>query len=264
MEKVTSVHRHPSYKLSFSTKVSPSKETALSFAQAIHHLVHYKIYCDGSSLEGGVGAAVGLYKNDTVIKICRYHLGTPEEHTAYEAELTRIILALHLLFKIACQITRKTVIGLDNQAVIQVLNNQSTKPSHYLLDQIHTVTEKLHKKQDKLQNVTEFREEKCKGLVLTARLRGVLNLRINWVPGHKKFAPANLSKPSTHYKDKPPHTSSIHQRVNVSIMLLSLLNTSCIKQPSHSSPQKPTSGCKYPQPYKQLYALNPAWSLFNE
>ena len=145
-EKVASVCRHPSYKLSFSTKVSPSKETAPPLAQAIHHSAHYKMCCDGSSLKGGVGAAAMLYKNDMVIKICKYHLGTPEEHSVYEAELTGIILASHLLFKIACQITRKTVISLDNQVVIQALNTQSTKPSHYHLNQIHTAAERLHKK----------------------------------------------------------------------------------------------------------------------
>ena len=37
--------------------------------------------------------------------------------------------------------------------------------------------------------MTKFHEAKCKGLVLTARSRGVLDLRINWVPGHENFAP---------------------------------------------------------------------------
>ena len=128
-----------------------------------------------------------LYKNNEVIQVSRYYLGMPEEHTVYKAELIRIILTIHLLFKFTYQITRKTIIRLDNQAAIQALTNQSAKPSHYLLNQIHSAAEKLHDKQDKLQNASDFHKAKQNGLTLTAKMKGVLNLRVSWVPGHKDF-----------------------------------------------------------------------------
>ena len=111
-------HRHPSYIPSFSTKISPSKETALTLTQGNHCTTQYKVYCERSSLKGGVGAAAVLYKNDGVIKVCRCHLGSgrhPGEHMVYKAELIGTILTLHLLLKLSCQITRKTIIGLVRQ-----------------------------------------------------------------------------------------------------------------------------------------------------
>ena len=87
----------------FSTKISSSKETALTLTQGNHRMSHYKIYCDGSSLKGGVGAAAVLYKNNEVIQVSRYYLGTLEEHTVYEAELIGIILVIHVLFKLTAR-----------------------------------------------------------------------------------------------------------------------------------------------------------------
>ena len=86
----------------------------------------------------------------------RFHLGAANEHTVYKAELVKVLLALNLLTGLACQLINAVLISLDNQAVIQALNNQTSKPSHYLLDLIHTACEKLQEKQDKLQNAADF------------------------------------------------------------------------------------------------------------
>ena len=137
-------------------KNQPNKEVTLNIAQKNHHTVKYKVYCDGSCYQGGVGAAVILYKNNRPLKTHRFKLGTAEEHTVYEAELVGIILMLYLLTSIIHQITRLVIIGLDTQAAIWVLTNQTTKPSHYLLDLIIAAAEKLQEKQDKIPNTPDF------------------------------------------------------------------------------------------------------------
>ena len=156
IETITPSHKHLTYTPSFSTKISLSKETAFTLAQRSHQLAHYKAYSDGSCFKNGVGAAAILYKNNNMIQISRFYLSTPDKHTLYEAELIGILLVLHLLTNLSCQLTRTSIIGLDNQAAICTLDNQCCKPSHYLLNHIHTAAKILHKKQDKLQNAAAF------------------------------------------------------------------------------------------------------------
>ena len=81
------------------------------------------------------------------------------------------------------------LIGLDNQAAIKALNNQSPHPSHYLLDHIHTTIENLHEKQDKLQNANNFQRARHTANPLIANSHGVIDLKLQWVPGHVDIPP---------------------------------------------------------------------------
>ena len=179
----------PFHKPTFSTKISSSKDSALELAQNTHWTTKYKVYCDGSSIEGGVGAATILYKNNRVLKTRRAYLGSAKEHTVFEAKLVGVLLALSLLYNLTCQLTTLVIIGLDNQAVLCALNNQDTKLSHYLLDHIHTAVEKLHQKQDQAQNLADFCNTWQAGNHLIAKTCGIVNIRLQWVPGHIDFAP---------------------------------------------------------------------------
>ena len=116
-ETIATVQKHPSYKPSMSTKISLSKDLAFELAHKTQHSFKYKVYSDGSGIEGGVGASVILYKLNRPMKIKRYHLGPQTKHTVF-AELVGIILALSLLTDLSSQISGKVLIGLDNQASI--------------------------------------------------------------------------------------------------------------------------------------------------
>ena len=70
---------------------------------------------------------------------------------------------------------------------ICALANQDSKPAQYLLDHIHTAVENLQEKQDKIQNTREFRDPCRNKHKLVAHNRGVINLNIQWVPGHMDF-----------------------------------------------------------------------------
>ena len=166
---ISTFYRHPFHKTTFTSKINPSKDLALELAQKTHCTMKYKIYCDGSSFEGGIGTAAVLYKNERALKVRRAHLGTAKEHTIHEAESTGVLLALSLLNNLSYQLTTTVHIGLNSQAIIHALNNQSAKPSYYLLDHIHTAVEKLQQKQDKLQNLANVCNARSAGNQLAAR-----------------------------------------------------------------------------------------------
>ena len=94
--------------------ININKEIVLKRAKKTYRSFCYKVYCDGSSFEGGVGAAALLYKNNRLIKISKAHLGTSSEHTVYKAKLVGILLVHNLLTLLKCQLSGTTMIGLNN------------------------------------------------------------------------------------------------------------------------------------------------------
>ena len=70
------------------------------------------------------------------------------EHTVYEAEGVGLLVGLHLLHGLHCQLTHMTILGSDSQAVIRVRGNQRAHLGQYILDTIHLAAECLHVKQD--------------------------------------------------------------------------------------------------------------------
>ena len=181
------------YTPTFKTNISDNKEDALQLANNNFNLSDYRVYSDGLGHGGSIGAAAVLYNNSVVIQKLQFHLGPDTMHTVYKAELVGIILALFLLTHILRAILTTIIIGLDNQAVIQVLNSQLAKPSHYLLDLIHDSAERLHQKQDKLCNPQIFQTTPDWPTTHTPNKRKVCDLHIHWVPGHSKFAPNKLA-----------------------------------------------------------------------
>ena len=63
----------------------PSGEEAIAHDKA--NMASVRIYSDGSSIDGGVGAAAVLYINNSMRRSLQYHLGSDKHHTVYEAEL---------------------------------------------------------------------------------------------------------------------------------------------------------------------------------
>ena len=127
----------------------------------------------------------------------------------YKAELIGILLALYLLSSLSSQPTGTTLIGLDNQVAIHALNNQKSKLSHYLLDHLLMASNDLHVKQDKLMNTADLCKAKHQGNQLVARTKGVIDPRVQWIPGHKDFEPnekANVQVKRATKGDSSPTT----------------------------------------------------------
>ena len=131
--------------------------------------------------------------NDTVLKTVRYRLGTETEHTVYEAEITAVILALHLLMQVERDLPRVTI-GVDNQAVLLGLKNQRSKPGHHLLDRVHDALEDFQARQARNRGRTVEGYQMGRGRMELDngsrgwkewKLKRWCKVKFVWVPGHE-------------------------------------------------------------------------------
>jgi ribonuclease HI len=107
----------------------------------------------------------------------------------YEVEGIGLAMGLHLLNGLSRRLSHTMVLGADNQAVIKALENQNSHARQYILEAICKLAEQLNVKQDCLIN-REARARAIKaGDEWAGRKRGVVDLQINWVPGHLDFEP---------------------------------------------------------------------------
>ena len=122
----------------------------------------YRVYTDGSDIDGGVGAAAILYApRSSTPKILRLHLGPSTRHTVYEAEVVATIMGLELLrAESACR--SDASIARDNMAAIQASTSRAPGPGRYLTDIFHSILRS----------------------VKAVRTRSSLTLILRWVPGH--------------------------------------------------------------------------------
>ncbi|KAJ3486122.1 hypothetical protein NLI96_g4454 [Meripilus lineatus] len=161
MEKVSYIRPSlsPYWKPPFKVRIPPDKEQAKEEEEELDERVQTIIYTDGSAQDGGVGAAAYMRRGRRGReRRMRAYMGTVEQHTVYEAELTGIILALWMARGEI--IEGKLTICLDNQAAIRALRNTKPHPSHYLVDRIHEAIKQLRRDDPELE------------------------ITFQWVPGH--------------------------------------------------------------------------------
>jgi ribonuclease HI len=188
-ETILTARRRRNYEVKADIYIEPDRLTAVEQAADTSGTI---IYTDGSGFEHGIGAAAVMTKNGTVVDSLRYYLGSDTIHTVYEAEAVAVILALHLANKLKRK--RSLTIGMDNQAVLMGLNNQRSKPSHYLLDKIHDSLEDLQVSQARLRNKVINGYRKGKGRTrleddslgwIEWKLKTYCDVEFVWTPGHE-------------------------------------------------------------------------------
>jgi ribonuclease HI len=103
-----------------------------------------KVYTDGSMHNGAVGAAATLIRRGKPPRTLRYHLGPDSSHTVYEAELVGILLGLQLI-RTEKRSNTSCAIGADNQAAIQALQAEETKPGQHIAAEILKLAEQIKK-----------------------------------------------------------------------------------------------------------------------
>ena len=102
-----------------------------------------KVFTDGSSTDGKVGASAVLYVNDTKVATLRFHLGAASEHTIFEAELVGMIMATHLVSTVD-NLPLPASIFVDNQAAILAGERPTSKPGHYLSVKFREIVQEVH------------------------------------------------------------------------------------------------------------------------
>ena len=99
----------------FNTFISDNKKESLEdFRQLRHHTL---VFTDGSCTDGLIGASAVLYVDYTQVATLRYHPGSEDHHTVFEAEAVGLLLAAQLLLT-RNEASFPASVLTDNQAVI--------------------------------------------------------------------------------------------------------------------------------------------------
>ena len=189
-ETILPARRRRDYETLAHIHIDNDRTRATEHAKTITGLA---AWTDGSGLDGKIGAAAIVTLNGTKLRNLRYHLGKETDHTVYEAEIIAVILALHILMEINRPLARITI-GIDNQAVLLGLKNQTSKPGHYLLDKIHDTLEDLQVKQARNRGhvIEGYRRGQGKTQLEDGshgwkdwKLKQWCKVQFVWVPGHE-------------------------------------------------------------------------------
>ncbi|KAF8799851.1 hypothetical protein BYT27DRAFT_7030218, partial [Phlegmacium glaucopus] len=100
LEDIPAAAKPPGYRLPIDTVITESKEESIE--NESRDDANIRIYTDGSSQNGYVGAAAVMYypRNGIISepsRILRYRLGTDEEYSVWDAEAVGGLMALWLL-----------------------------------------------------------------------------------------------------------------------------------------------------------------------
>jgi ribonuclease HI len=143
MEEIKVVRQPATWISSMAVIIPSSKEEAAEAERA--DLSEWKVYTDGSGIEGRIGAsAVLFYKGEEQASL-RLCLGEATHHTVFEGEGVGGCLALTLLRK-QRSVEGPVTIVVDSQPAIMATSNASPTPSHWIWDVWHDRTAALAKK----------------------------------------------------------------------------------------------------------------------
>lgn len=139
--------------------IATNKDEAAMDEQHWVEKSRWRVYTDGSDVDGGVGAAAVLITPGTAPKTLRYHLGPSTDHSVYEGELVGLALGMELLHRE--RTCHAASCAADNTASLRATQNRKPHPAHYLVDEL-------------IQQIGTL-QKRHPGIALTLR----------WVPGHK-------------------------------------------------------------------------------
>lgn len=117
-----------------------------------------QVYTDGSGIEGKIGAAAVLFRDETPRGAMRFQLGADTANTVYEGEAVGALMGLKLIEQE--DNVRVASMFIDNQAAITATSLIKPAPGHYIMDALH----------DELR--------------LTRRKYRNLKLTVLWIPSH--------------------------------------------------------------------------------
>ena len=97
LETLDPVCHPPTHELKANISADGPSDDAMAEDLNGTNCTEIQLYSDGSTIDGKVGAAAVMYREGQEVKSLRFHLGSADEHTVFEAEAVGVILSLHLL-----------------------------------------------------------------------------------------------------------------------------------------------------------------------
>jgi ribonuclease HI len=159
LESVNVVRQPPYWMPPFTVEIPRKKEDARLDDEVRDIAGETRLYSDGSSHDGGVGAAACIIRPDGSTRALRLHLGRDLHYTVHAAESVGLLLATHLL-ETEAELPRNEIsIGIDNHALLKGASRYRHAYGQWATD--------------------EFRE---RAAALAARTQ--MRLVLRWTPGH--------------------------------------------------------------------------------
>lgn len=208
VETLIPARRPPSTRNTWTSHIAATKDDAIKECEQLTDLI--QIYSDGSGFKGRIGAAAILFRVGQQPRTLRFHLGSEEEHTVFEAEEVGLTLAAHLIAT-EPNLIFPTSILVDNQATILAGESFYSRPGSYLADHFRRIMQR------------------------TAREHDGFNVTLRWVPGHSNMhgneeADKHAKAASEgHHNDSPTHLLPRYLRHRTLPLSISALIESQVK-----------------------------------
>jgi hypothetical protein len=119
IETINATRYNTKWKPRVSVKIISNAEDAITDME--QNQSDIKIFTDGSGMEGKIGAAAALYRNNHLKSTLRHKLGLQRHHTVYEGEGVGLLLGTKLMEREWG--IRSATFYIDNRATISLLLN---------------------------------------------------------------------------------------------------------------------------------------------
>ena len=160
IETIGTNTKPPTWRNKVKTVIAKTREDAIQLANNDESDI--KIFTDGSSHDGGVGAAAVLTQGIQPARIARHHLGKDTKHTVYESECVGQILGLKMLQKLGQDLNGvEVMVASDNQAALRAYDARKPTPGSYLAEEARELIRRIEEKWPRVK------------------------LKLQWVPGHE-------------------------------------------------------------------------------
>jgi ribonuclease HI len=163
MEKIIPFGRGPWEPPALPAVVPSSGDGAAAEARDILDVNAYRVYTDGSGIDGEVAAAVALFLYESYAKTLRFQLGPLTEYTVYEAEGVALTLVLHLLL-LQRQLRDDVNVGVNNYSILTAGNKMRNGPDSHI---IRCIEEQADALQDRFEDFGG-------------------RIQSQWTPGHER------------------------------------------------------------------------------
>ena len=154
-ETIPAASRPPVFHLPFDIAIADSKEEAIE--EEARDNANIRIYTDGSSQNGSVGAAAVLYyaQNGTInnpTRVLRCCLGPDTKYSVWDAEVVGGMLAIWLI-RASNRISRFPIsIYSDSQAFIKAFRAQRAQAGYHLVEEFTRLAAKLIRDAEPVRN----------------------------------------------------------------------------------------------------------------